>query len=182
MDNPKLLELAYESARAELIQRVRLRDHVLLVYLGLVSTILGIAFGTGTNPKVLFVIPFVSCGVSILIYQHNNAVGALGKFCRVELGKFFTLVPQWDASQSLRAYAYTQIYHRFSSHCILMVTPCILSLFMNLEYWDGKFPFILIWWASLIGTFYVFVVTILTQLYRKKLYDLSDWDKNVVIQ
>ena len=50
----------YESARLELIHRIRLRENILLFYLGAVATLLGVAFGSQpVKLEVLFVIPFI---------------------------------------------------------------------------------------------------------------------------
>ena len=70
----------YESARNELIKRIQLRDTVLLIMLGTMATIFGIAFGTSAHIEILFIIPYLSFGAASLVSQHQEVIGSLGAF------------------------------------------------------------------------------------------------------
>ncbi len=169
----------YESARQELIQRITLRDHVLLVYLGAVGTILAIALGTDARNDILMLIPFISLGAAVLVSQHNSVIGSLGDFCVNELDDFFISLkpsewaPQWDKSKALQKYSSKSIRLRSWGHSIIVIIPSVLGLAIN---WNhalySPFPEGIVWWfAALCFALAIWIITVAhnlrVQLYRK---------------
>src|SRR5262245_43565578 len=98
----------YESARQELIQRIQLRDNVVLAFLVAIATIFGISLGTSTRSEILLIVPYLALGATVLVVQHHAVIGAIGDFLCRELEPFFIKMghdaPQWDSSQAIKSY------------------------------------------------------------------------------
>lgn len=163
---------------------MRIRDQVLLVYLGAIGTILGIALGTSAKIEILLCIPYLALGVSILVSQHNAAIGALGDFCGNEIQEFLDKLtpseaaPQWDNSNALK-YLHGQITQlRSWGHLIIVSVPCLISLGVNWNHLFSSFPFGIIWWfaitCTIIGIFFIAK----THLFRNQLYQKRKWYSN----
>lgn len=60
-----------QTARAEIIQRIVLRDNALVLYLGSIGAILGFIGGGIMGKEILLVIPFLAVGVTIIIEHHH---------------------------------------------------------------------------------------------------------------
>ncbi len=128
----------YLSARTELVERIKLREHILLFYIGAVGTALGLAFGkVGIGVEILLALPIVSFSVAILVAQHNSFIGYLGQFCAEELEDFYTKnnihVPQWDNSNSNKEFDEIAILMRMIGHCAIILIPAIASLILNIN-------------------------------------------------
>ena len=82
----------YESARNELVQRIQLREQILLFFVGGVATIYSVALGAENKLEILLAIPYISFGTAVIISQHNSVIGALGHFCAHELWPFLKKV------------------------------------------------------------------------------------------
>lgn len=92
----------YAAVRAEILQRMQLRDYVLLVFLGFTGAIFSVALGAANHIEVLLAIPFLSLGAAILVSQHNLMAAVLGDFLSTELQVALDSenegAPQWDKS------------------------------------------------------------------------------------
>jgi hypothetical protein len=105
----------YESARNELVQRIQLREQVLLFFVAGVATIYSVALGAGNKLEILLAVPYLSFGTAVILSQHNSVIGALGHFCADEIGPFLKKLepaeyaPLWESSASL---------HRYFSKCL----------------------------------------------------------------
>ena len=78
----------YEMAQQEIQEHLQLRDNVLLVYLGAIGTIFGVALGTNADMKILLVIPYLALGSSVIVSQHNALVGSVESYIVSELEPF----------------------------------------------------------------------------------------------
>ncbi|WP_221076762.1 hypothetical protein [Agarivorans aestuarii] len=156
MDNIKLAEAYYECARNEIIQRIRLRDYILLVFLGAVSAIFSSVFRSSAEIEIVLVIPYLTLGAGVLVCQHNSKIGSLAEYCSVELEKFFhtnlegSLPPQWDNSKSLKEYSKYSITLRSWGHFIILLAPCAPALMLTVEHATGSFPLCVVWWGCLV--------------------------------
>jgi hypothetical protein len=65
-----------EMARNELLVRLRLRDQVLIVHMGFVGAVLGVALGTTVNYEVLMAIPFVALSMASKKGDRRQTLGA----------------------------------------------------------------------------------------------------------
>ena len=159
-------EQFYESARRELMEHIKLRDAVLLFYLGAMATLISVAFGTGAKPIILLVAPFITLGTSMIVTQHHVSIGALSAYCVLEIGKYLDdsshkgHPAQWDNSRAMFIYSRKEILFRTFGHIILLISPSIFALFYlycnELTSLKGGSE-IIIWWfgvAALLCSFY----------------------------
>ncbi len=174
----------YESARAELISRIQLRDNVLLVFMGAVGTVMGVALGTTARVEILFVVPFLAFGAATIVSQHNAVIGSLADFCVRELSPFLKsigeLAPQWDDSNALQEYRNSAIRLRSWGHTVIVVVPGIAALGLNWQHaLKSAFPNGVLWWFGA-----VFVALAIweignTHFQRKRIYDKFTWSPSV---
>jgi predicted permease len=92
---------AYNAARAEIVERVKIREDVIKSYIVATTAFAGVSMGFVEKADmfwVSFVMPIISLPVSIIVRQHKEAVETLALFLRNELGGLFTAlgVPTWD--------------------------------------------------------------------------------------
>lgn len=173
---------AYESARSELILRVRLRDNALLFYLAAVGTLFGLGIGLQSKPEILLTIPFVALGTGIIVAQHHEVIGALGFFLAHELDDFLKELkppekaPQWDNSLALKNHANTSMFYRMWSHLALLIAPCITSLGINYKHGiHSAFPYGPLWWFCLICSLIMVYIIMNSHKRRLKLYEDYRW-------
>jgi hypothetical protein len=173
----------YESARNELVQRIQLREQILLFFVGGVATIYSVALGAENKLEILLAIPYLSFGTAVIISQHNSVIGALGHFCAREIGPFLRKLepaeyaPLWESSASLHRYSAKALGMRTLAHIVLIVTPAALGLVMNGDY--ARFSDLtngIIWWIGAMGTVLALGYLILAHRWRKKLYQEIKWD------
>jgi hypothetical protein len=132
---------AYDSARAELIQRLHLRDNLLIVYLTVSGTFIGATLANKVGHDFLLILPFIGFGFAVLVAQHDLIVGGIGQFCAVEIGHIIqninrneAAVPQWDNSVSYMRMRRFVIMLRIIGQVAILVFPGVLALWLNLKY------------------------------------------------
>ncbi|MBU1099798.1 MAG: hypothetical protein KKA84_05265 [Bacteroidetes bacterium] len=127
----------FSSARLELIERIKLRDNVVVIFLGAIGVIFSISLRISENKDILYIIPYLSFGCSLIISQHNSVIGCLARYLVFELEPFLHSIneyaPQWDNSTSLKQYLSKAIQYRSISHVVLIVLPSIFALMLLLE-------------------------------------------------
>ena len=182
MSKGDIARTAYESARSELVSRLQLRDNVLLVYVGSVGALLGVALGTSVNPEILITIPYIAIGVAVLLAQHHSAIGALLHFCTGELSDFLEKLepsenaPQWDNSVIANRYAAASMLKRTLGHFIILLLPCCAALLVNvghaatLRTIDG-----ILWWGGGIATVLTFLSILNSHRFRSKINEELKW-------
>lgn len=170
----------YTSTRTEMIQRIQLRDNVLLVYLGAIATLLGLAFGASINTEVLLVIPVLSLGAAVILSQHNIAIGSLGAFLVHELEPFLKelgeYAPQWDNSYAFHEYSSRGVSLRTIGHFLLINVPAVAGLVIT---WRpgicSPFPENPVWWLGILCTgssvYYIWSA----HSWRKRIYAGLKW-------
>ena len=164
----------HTTARSELIQRIQLRDHVLMVFLAAVGTLFGIAFGTSAKPEILLVVPYLTLGATVIISQHQEVIGSLGSFLHNELHPFLDKIgeaaPQWDTSEALKDYLTTAIWMRTSGHSILLLVPCLAALAINWRHgFFSAFPEGPVWWFGVVFMLTSCVVIYKSHQWRKRI-------------
>lgn len=173
----------YDSARTELIERIRLRDNVLLVYLTLVCAVFGVAFGTSDRIDVLLSLPFVALGTTVLVCQHNCVIGSLADFCVNELIPVLKsesppeYAVQWDNSNALHNYSTRAIQLRSIGHSLLILIPCIAALGTNWKHgFCSPFPFVVTWWFGLFCVTIIFWLIWQSHKWRRDIYATFNWE------
>jgi len=173
----------YNSARTELIERIQLRDHVLLLYLALVGTVFGVAFGTSIQIEVLLSLPFVALGTTVLVCQRNCVIGSLADFCVNELIPVFKSEStpeysvQWDNSHSLHKYGTQAVRLRTIGHSLLILFPCIAALGINWKHVIfSSFPFVVAWWFGLVCVAFIIWLVWKSHKWRTDIYATFNWE------
>src|SRR5258708_37848865 len=127
----------YESARQELIERIRLRDNSLFVYLGAVGALFGTALAKTAAGQILLVVPYLTLGAVFLMAQHHEVIGNLESYLVNELAPFLdeheANVPQWNNSSALHAYYGQAMLWRLVAHCMLLLVPPAAALILNFD-------------------------------------------------
>jgi ABC-type dipeptide/oligopeptide/nickel transport system permease component len=181
MSNVETARKNYEVAHHQLIARVHMRDNVLLVYLTAIGTIFSVAlsiiFGAkSTNDeikKILLTIPYLALGCSVIVSNHNIIIGALLNFCSMEIRPFLQNItpseyaPQFDTSEYFEKSRILTLCFRTLGHGIILLTPCIVALYLN---WKGSSLFSqeLLWWLAAGCTLFTLIIIIITFIIRKK--------------
>ena len=179
--NPKLLSgsgatgrAIYSSVQAEIIERVRLRDNALVLYLGSTSTIFGLALGQITKQEILLVLPFLALGVSAIISHHHSNIGAAMLFVENEIEPFLKNIgedaPVWETSPTRQLYAKRDVNLRFLANLTLISIPPIAGLIFTYKLGlYSAFPLKSFWWIGLLITLITIYLIIEAHVYRNKL-------------
>jgi hypothetical protein len=146
-----------ETARAELIQRIQLRDNALVFFLAAVGAIIGVANALGV--KFLLVIPYLAFGVAVILGHHDVMIGLLGHYLVNELEPYYheigEFAPQWDGSVSLMK-IHRELKHFLSrkwGYGFLVGVPCGVSLAYNIPWLIAtEFDAIVAWFLGLVLT------------------------------
>lgn len=178
MKNDDTARAYYNSARTELIERIRLRDQIFVFYLAGVVAIFGLALGAPNRTDILLFVPFIGLGGSIIISQHFAVIGALAAYCVLEVGPFLRSdrsaedPPQWDASEALSSYHDAAIAMRTWGHVLLILLPsgCALGLMWRHGIFS-PFPLGTLWWVGLGCVLISGVVVWRTHQFRKSLHE-----------
>ena len=145
-----------EAANNEIIIHFELRDRVLLGFIAAVGTLISIALSRAHN-EILFSIPYLALGCSILVSQHNLLIGTLLDYVSNEVGPFIKqnlseeYAPQYQTSKAYKRDAVKALKFRLYGHSIIITGPCLLALVLNINYTLNPISaYGLIWWTSLI--------------------------------
>jgi len=161
------------TARDEILLRIRLRDYVIMLYLSAIGTIFGFAISIDGINDILFIIPFLSLGASLLISQHQELIGTIGQYIVTELHPYFIKIeedaPQWDMSVSLINNLSNAIWERTISHCVLIIVPSTISLVITSQYWNDtySYPFT-VWWIGVLLTIISLIIISRSHIIRFK--------------
>jgi hypothetical protein len=124
--------ITYEASRAEVLERIRLRDAALLGYLAAVAAIFGVAATNADGFHVLFVLPFLSLAAALLVCQHDWTVAAICWFITEEIRPFLAergaAAPSWEFSATLHKQSFSVISSRTASHLLLIDSPAVFAL------------------------------------------------------
>ena len=176
---------AISWARDELLERLRLRDRLLLAYLALAGVAGGWAVVKGGEPKVLLVLPLVALAIELIRAQHYQHIGLLACFCATHDGAIPSRQPneewaapvlfdQWIAlgSQALRA-----TLLRALGTALVILLPPLAALLWNWEYrtlepqrGDDSLRMVLLWWAGVVSFLAAASVSVLAYLHRRRLF------------
>lgn len=171
----------YDSARSELVERIGHRDNALILYLGAAGAIFGVAYGKDGQPIiVLLLVPFLALGASFIVSQHHAVIGTLGRYlgCELEIGLRKideALPPQWDTSESQREYSKYAMEHRLWGHLLLLFTPSVLSVCLNIGLLFGSHEERFFWIIATLGTLLVLWPIRFAHQWRNRLIDDRLW-------
>ena len=127
----------YDSARNEIISRIRYRDSALIAYVASIGAyfayVANAHFVEKTTEQVyevllLFPIPIACLLFTLIILQHHMVIGALGNFLSNELWNDQSGIIHWDNSKTLKRIANRSQKFRFFSQAIMLAGPLLYSV------------------------------------------------------
>jgi hypothetical protein len=157
LDTPdsKALSLAfYAAARAEVVQRIALRESTLLAWVTLAGLLIGWAINKDDlRVPAAEVLPWVSLAFMMLAYRHTKAMRLMGKYLVSELGGSLAVgspkhPKQWDASLTIHRNGRSYLRLEVLTFLILQVGPPTAGLVFLIS--EGK-PLIVVLPAA-VGT------------------------------
>ena len=134
----------YTAARGETLQRLSMREQVLLASLTVSGVIAGFAFN-GKGDKVLYLLPLFVLPFALAHVRHSQIIGNLGQYLRLELSPFLGLsdtgasemlhiglvpsrVRHWDCSLSLSKRIRWILAKEALVHIVLICGPAVGAL------------------------------------------------------
>lgn len=143
----------YNAARAEINERIKLRDQIILSFIVSSGAVIGLAIGNvgGIGATIALVIPYLGLGTTILVATHNTAITRLGSYfqelspaineCRmasaIQQKHEFLEIKPWDISESYRKHGKASSRSRMIGQLVIIFMPTLFSLYVS---W-GKFNF-----------------------------------------
>jgi hypothetical protein len=135
------------------MNRIKMRENVLLLFLAAVGATLGISFGTPAKPELLLIVPYLGLGCATLISHHNLMISVLIGFIQAEsYASLASLSPPEAASH----YHDSHLYHRKARLSLLVVTlgyslvlllPCLVALYFSRKAVVGS-SLAWVWWVA----------------------------------
>lgn len=137
----------HATAREEIVARVGHRDTSLALFLAAVGVLLGSVLGgdaglTDANAGVLYFVPILGLGATLVHVHHNNVIGALGVYLGKELdGAVRVLLaslpdpprvvpPDWDGSATLHRPTVHPSPRRLIAGILILLLPQVGALAM----------------------------------------------------
>ena len=137
----------FESTRAELIQRINLRDGALLFYIATMGAYLNnvVTYHYSDVPDrldfmkamlLMMPLPFTCVIFTLVILQHHLIIGRMGHFLRFEMnwGKLAPKIsPHWDNSSAFLSQANLLIRLRLYAQVLVLALPTgyFIAFFMR---------------------------------------------------
>ena len=133
-----------EIARSEILERLKLSNQFLIVYLGGISALLGWIFATRASSTdgivPLHVLPAVATGLSFLAFsltwvlnENEDMIERLAKYQTQELGKVlrrYSSSPMWENSKFLRGEQPSE--GAMSAHFLIINAPNIVLILASI--------------------------------------------------
>lgn len=182
MASREMVRLSYNSARDEILSRLKMRDQLLLAFLVIVGTISGLWIHSRDLKEILLLIPFLTLGVTIMIYHHSEVMAQLGHFCSKELEEFMNKFDppeysiHWDNSETYRSFSDRSTKQRTLVNIIILLTPVLMALGVNFSHaCSGNVIFLLLWWFGVILLFIILMLILKSYLSRAESFS-SRWE------
>lgn len=160
----ELASAYYTKARDELIERIRLRDGALAIYITAASAaaavfVAGIGRDAAHNSELwlrfgsylLLLIPIFARATALVISQHHVLIGAIEAYLVTAFGpavrEMTVALPQWDESDEVLDLKPYSIGTRSSGHGLLLILPSFLAVvaFLATQYSTGILPKAIDW-------------------------------------
>jgi len=131
-----LVATYFTAARAELLQRMVLREGALTLFLGATAALFSFATNdTGGRRWALFLIPFLGLGTASINLQHTTTIRSISRYLATEfqneVARLTTRAPiHWDASRSRLVGLGATSRWRASASLLLIVGPEIAATWL----------------------------------------------------
>jgi hypothetical protein len=138
----KSAETYYQSLRAELVERVKLRDQILITYLGAIAALIGFALGPSAQlnaqhsaisllSALLVLVPVLSLGAASMICHHQEIMSVFTEYIANELNQWMCTFPIYDRSEQRRKFGSRAERHILTSQLPLLCGPWVLIIVLN---------------------------------------------------
>jgi hypothetical protein len=141
-DVRKSAEVLYQSLRGELVERVKLRDQVLMAYLGAFAALIGFALRPGKEvieqnsqtsllPALLVLVPMLSLGAAAIVCHHQEIMSVFTEYIACELNKWMCPFPVYDKAPARKKFKSRAEIHLLASQVPLLCGPWIFVIMLN---------------------------------------------------
>lgn len=126
----------YNAARAEVVQRLTLREQTLTTFLTVSGVIAGIAYRAPATPQfaLLLLIPIVSIPFVLMFVLHDGSIRRIGYYTRQELRPVLAkdvieqTIVDWDTSSALNESLKLHVLTEKCIFALVMTGPSVLAL------------------------------------------------------
>ena len=171
LKNEQTIIAFYNTARQEILTRIKLRDNTLLFFIGVSSTIFAIPLVFESKSNLLLAIPYLSLGISLIVAQHNDIIGSLAAYLNKEFTKVKKKVgvSHWDDSVCLHDFHKHAMLYRSFGHLTILLLPTGISLYQNKSMVSGTNGEKLMFWGSVLSAFIVISLSVSSYITRRRL-------------
>ena len=146
MSESTQIALEYHKAlRAEIIERLKMRDRILLGYLAAASALVGYGVEKPDYlPRFAVILPFLALGSAITIAQHQDQIVAFNQYIyiTVELAKHLPSgadkVITFNESEAARQHLAHNLWMNLTAQLILLCGPPIFIAFLKRALFDER--------------------------------------------
>ena len=129
----------FKTLRTESIERLKMRDQILLSYLGAAAALVG--YGQQNqrfNASLVMVIPFLGIGAATMIAQHQDQIVAFSEYTSLELSRDLPDCPRpvidFNSSTAGMTHLSRNLWMNFIAQLVLICGPPIFILWNNQPY------------------------------------------------
>jgi hypothetical protein len=149
----------YTNGRAEIVQRLALREQVLLASLTVSGVLVGLGFRT--NPpdfRLLSLIPLFTLPFVVIHVRHNMIIEYIGEYFDEELQPFLfgcvesktlSSPKHWDQSSNLKHRLASFLRYEAAAHFLFLCGPALFVLWIA---WDQRNTMSSLYWPGLVLT------------------------------
>lgn len=137
----ELIKTYYQTSRANLANRLRIRDNSIIIFIAVISVLFGVSFTreVGFYEMPLLIIPAISFGITILVNYHNEYIARivhyLGNDLYEEIRNLDISITEWSFAHGhleLQKNKWLGADHAVAEKIILVV-PSVFSLILTLN-------------------------------------------------
>src|SRR5258708_26932740 len=123
----------YKALRAEVIERLKMRDQVLLAYLAAVGVLVGYSAGDAVRLKTMFdilmiLLPFLALGAATCVAQHQDTITSFNEYIIHDLLPQLSTPPPsfYDTSRAAQLHTPNSLSPRFITPTDVIHRPPLL--------------------------------------------------------
>jgi hypothetical protein len=120
----------YNAERAEVIQRLGMREQVLLASLTVSGVIAGLAYNGTARPQLLILLPLFALPFALAHVRHTEVIKWLGEYLCHELNSFLDpscQIRHWDESKTLENRITNYLRKEIFMHIFLICGPGLIA-------------------------------------------------------
>src|SRR5258708_20346406 len=125
----------YKALRAEVIERLKMRDQVVLAALAGVGVLVGYSAGDAVRLKtmfdiLMFVVPFCALGAATCVAQHKDTITSFNEYIIHDLLPQLSTPPPsfYDTSRAAQRHTPNSLWTRFITQTVVICGPPLLLI------------------------------------------------------